>query len=376
LAAEGTTVDFEGHLDLVGVTQDDKINSNYFNFGENVFHSSRLRLIANAQIHEHVSAFVELLSDDANSPRVFGAFARLSDPKGRDIHLELGKIPLHTGAFPNRSYASKNNLISSPAIYQYHCNLRDDQLPGRTDDLVANRGKGYFTNYSSGGGTGVGVPGAGHSMPILYDNCWDFGAVVIGTAAPVEFAVGATNGTVGNPVNTDTNDGKQVLGRIGFVPAPWIRAGVSGSRGAYLMRSLEGFLPAAKKITDYNQIMGGADLELSYGRGLLYAEYIKNRFQSPLVEDLDLDAWYIEGKVTVLPGWYVAGRYDRILFDEVTLSGGGVGRWDAPLWRREVGVGFKPSKSLLAKLVHQETQIETTPRRVEAFMAAQLSLVF
>ena len=376
MAAEGTTVDFEGHLDLVGVTQDDKINSNYFNFGENVFHSSRLRLIANAQIHEHVSAFVELLSDDANSPRVFGAFARLSDPKGRDIHLELGKIPLHTGAFPNRSYASKNNLISSPAIYQYHCNLRDDQLPGRTDDLVANRGKGYFTNYSSGGGTGVGVPGAGHSMPILYDNCWDFGAVVIGTAAPVEFAVGATNGTVGNPVNTDTNDGKQVLGRIGFVPAPWIRAGVSGSRGAYLMRSLEGFLPAAKKITDYNQIMGGADLELSYGRGLLYAEYIKNRFQSPLVEDLDLDAWYIEGKVTVLPGWYVAGRYDRILFDEVTLSGGGVGRWDAPLWRREVGVGFKPSKSLLAKLVHQETQIETTPRRVEAFMAAQLSLVF
>lgn len=376
MAAEGTTVDFEGHLDLVGVTQDYKINSNYFNFGENVFHSSRLRLIANAQIHEHVSAFVELLSDDANSPRVFGAFARLSDPKGRDIHLELGKIPLHTGAFPNRSYASKNNLISSPAIYQYHCNLRDDQLPGRTDDLVANRGKGYFTNYSSGGGTGVGVPGAGHSMPILYDNCWDFGAVVIGTAAPVEFAVGATNGTVGNPVNTDTNDGKQVLGRIGFVPAPWIRAGVSGSRGAYLMRSLEGFLPAAKKITDYNQIMGGADLELSYGRGLLYAEYIKNRFQSPLVEDLDLDAWYIEGKVTVLPGWYVAGRYDRILFDEVTLSGGGVGRWDAPLWRREVGVGFKPSKSLLAKLVHQETQIETTPRRVEAFMAAQLSLVF
>ena len=376
MAAEGTTVDFEGHLDLVGVTQDYKINSNYFNFGENVFHSSRLRLIANAQIHEHVSAFVELLSDDANSPRVFGAFARLSDPKGRDIHLELGKIPLHTGAFPNRSYASKNNLISSPAIYQYHCNLRDDQLPGRTDDLVANRGKGYFTDYSSGGGTGVGVPGAGHSMPILYDNCWDFGAVVIGTAAPVEFAVGATNGTVGNPVNTDTNDGKQVLGRIGFVPAPWIRAGVSGSRGAYLMRSLEGFLPAAKKITDYNQIMGGADLELSYGRGLLYAEYIKNRFQSPLVEDLDLDAWYIEGKVTVLPGWYVAGRYDRILFDEVTLSGGGVGRWDAPLWRREVGVGFKPSKSLLAKLVHQETQIETTPRRVEAFMAAQLSLVF
>ena len=319
---------------------------------------------------------MELFSDDADSPRLFGAFARLSDPKGRDIHLELGKIPMHVGAFPNRSYASKNNLISSPAIFQYHSNVRDDQLPGQTDDLVANRGRGYFTDYAAGGGLGVGYRGDGHSLPVLYDNCWDFGAVVIGTARPVEFAIGATNGTVGNPVNTDSNDGKQVLGRIGFVPAPWIRVGVSGARGAYLMRSLESFLPAGKKITDYNQILTSADLELSYGRGLLYAEYIKNRFESPLVEDLDLDAWYIEGKVTVLPGWYVAGRYDRILFDEVALSGGGVGRWDAPLWRREVGVGFKPSKSLLAKLVHQETQIETTPRRVEAFMAAQLSLVF
>jgi len=228
-AAEGTKVDFEGHLDLVGVTQDDEINSNFFNFGENAFHSSRIRLIANAKVHDHVAAFLEFLSDDANEPRVFGAFARLSDPKGRDIHLELGKIPLHTGAFPNRSYASKNNLISSPAIYQYHTNLRDDELPATTDQLVANRGNGYFTNY----GSGLGSPGDGHSVPVLYDNCWDFGAVVIGTVSPLEFAFGATNGTVGNPVNTDSNDGKQVLGRIGVVPAPWVRAGVSGSRGAY-----------------------------------------------------------------------------------------------------------------------------------------------
>lgn len=263
-------------------------------------------------------------------------------------------------------------MISSPAIYQYHTNLRDDELPATTDQLVANRGNGYFTFY----GSGLGSPGDGHGVPVLYDNCWDFGAVVLGTAAPVEFAFGATNGTVGNPVNTDSNDGKQVLGRIGVVPAPWIRAGISGSRGAYLPRSLEGFLPAGAKITDYNQIMTGADLELSYGRGIVYAEYIKNRFESPYVEDLDLDAWYIEGKVTVLPGWYVAGRYDRILFDEVGVSGGGVGRWDAPLWRREVGIGFKPSKSLLAKLVHHETVLETTPRTVEAFVAAQLALVF
>ena len=89
-----------------------------------------------------------------------------------------------------------------------------------------------------------------------------------------------------------------------------------------------------------------------------------------------LESWFAEGKVTVIPGWYVAGRYSRMLFDELSLTSGGVARWDAPLWRREIGVGFKPSKALLAKVVHQETHIETVPRRVEAFMAAQLSVVF
>jgi hypothetical protein len=361
----------------VGVTSDDEINTNSFNFGENPFHTSRLRLLANARVQERVAAFVELLSDDADAPRLFGAFVRLSDPKGRDIHLELGKLPLHIGAFPNRSYASRNHLIGSPLVYQYHVDVRDDQVPTRTDDIVANRGRGYLTDYAAPGLTGVGYPGEGGSLPILYENCWDFGAVVLGTASPFEFAVGATNGTVGAPQNTDNNDGKQVLGRVGVVPAPWLRLGVSGARGAYLIRMLDGGdLPPGSKATDFNQVMGGADVELSYGRAIVFGEYVWNRFESPYIGDLDLDTWYVEGKVTVTPGWYAAGRYSRMIFDEVTLTGGGVARWDAPVWRRELGIGFKPSKQLVAKLVHQESRLETVPRLLESLVAAQLSVVF
>lgn len=357
-------------------THPDKISTDFFNFGENPFHSIRLRLLANAEVHRNVSAFVELLSDDAHEPRLYGGFVRLSDPKGRDIHLEVGKIPLHVGAWPNRSYASKNNLIGSPLAFQYHTDIRDDQLPTRGEDLVANRGRGYFTNYAGGSLTGVGYPGTGGVMTILYDNCWDFGAVVLGTAAPFEFALGATNGTVGMFQGTDDNDGKQVLGRLGFVPAPWIRVGVSGARGPYLNRILEDELKPGQKIDDFNQILGAGDLELSYDRAVFYSEYVWSRYQQPYVGDLDLASWYFEGKVTILPGWYVAGRYSRLEFDEVALAGGGVARWDAPLWRSEVGIGFKPSKQLVAKLVHQETHIETEPHRVDAFLATQLSVVF
>lgn len=375
-SAAPTTIDWEGHLDLVEVNHPEKANTNFFNFGENPFHAVRLRLLATAKVHEHVDAFAELLSDDAKSPRVFGGFVRLSDPKGRDVHLEVGKIPLHLGAYPNRSYASKNNLIGSPLAFQYHTDVRDDQVPTRGEDIVANQTRGYYTNYSGGTLTGVGYPGTGGAMTILYDNCWDFGAVVIGTAAPFEFAFGATNGTVGMFQATDDNDGKQVLGRLGFVPAPWMRVGVSGSRGPYLNRVLADELKPGQKVEDFNQVLGAADLELSYDRAVFYSEYVWNRYQQPYIDNLDLASWYFEGKVTVLPGWYVAGRYSRLEFDEIALSGGGVARWDAPLWRNEFGVGFKPSKQLLAKLVYQETHVETTPRRVDALLATQLSLVF
>ncbi|HXL15368.1 MAG TPA: hypothetical protein VN972_04720 [Methylomirabilota bacterium] len=369
-------VNFEGILDLVGESRGDQDGINVQNFGENPFHTARIRLSADAPIQDHVHVFTEFFYDDGTTKaRLYGGFVRLSDPKGRDLHLEVGKIPLHLGAFPNRSYAPKNNLIGAPLMYQYHTDLRDDQAPVRGEDIVANRGKGYFSSYLSAGLTGVGYTG-GHVMPVLYENCWDFGAVLIGTRAPLEFAAGVTNGTAGAPMMNDNNDGKQVLARVGLVPAPWIRAGVSGSRGPYLDRDLNEDLPAGHTVDEYMQKLAGADLELSYGHGVLYSEYVFSRFGSPFVGNLDLKAWYFEGKYAVLPGWYVAARFDRMIFSDVALAAGGVEAWDADLWKREIGIGFKPSARLVAKLVHQESRINVSPAIVRAFAAAQLSVIF
>jgi hypothetical protein len=369
-------VNFQGNLDLVGLSRNDQEGINTLNFGENPFHTARIRLFADAPIQDHVHVFTEFLYDDETMmARLFGGFVRLSDPKGRDIHLEVGKIPLHMGAYPNRSYAPKNSLIGAPLMYQYHTDLRTDQVPVRGDDIVANRGRGYRTSYMSPGLTGVGYTD-GHAVPVLYENCWDFGAVVLGTAAPLEFALGVTNGTAASPVMSDNNDGKQALARLGFAPAPWLRAGVSGSRGPYLNKTLDEDLPPGRTADDYMQNLAAADLELSYGHGVLYSEFLRSWFESPFVGDLALKAWYVEGKWTVLPGWYLAARFDRMIFDDVSLSTGGVAGWDADLWKREVGIGFKPSTRLVAKLVHQESRINVSPPIVRAFAAAQLSVVF
>jgi hypothetical protein len=369
-------VNFEGHLDLVEQSRTEQDGINTLNFGENPFHTTRVRLFADAPIQEHVHAFTEFLFDDETmGARLFGGFVRVSDPKGRDVHLEIGKIPLHLGAYPNRAYAPRNNLIGAPLMYQYHTDLRTDQVPTRGEDIVANRGLGTSANYLALGLTGAGGFG-GQAIPVLYENCWDFGAVLIGTASPIEFAAGITNGTAGDPVMNDTNGGKQVLARLGFVPAPWVRAGASVARGPYLRGEVAPVLPAGSSVEEFMQDLAAADLELSYGHGVFYSEFLWSRFESPFVGNLDLRSWYVEGKWTVLPGWYVAGRYDRMIFGDVALSTGGVAAWDADLWKRELGVGFKPSKRLVTKLVHQESRINVSPPIVRAFAAAQLSVTF
>ncbi len=377
-AACGTLhrVNFEGQLDLVEESRTEQDGINTLNFGENPFHSTRIRLFADAPIQDRVHVFTEFVYDDGTvKARLAGGFVRVSDPKGRDVHLEIGKIPLHVGAFPNRSYAPRNNLIGAPLMYQYHTDLRTDQVPVRGEDIVANAGNGYRSNYTAAGLTGLGVSG-GAAIPVLYENCWDFGAVLIGTAAPIEFAAGVTNGTVGAPVMNDTNGGKQILARLGVVPTPWLRAGVSGSRGPYLYGDVNDLLPQGQSVNQFMQEVAATDLELSYGRGVFYSEYLYSRFESPFVGNLDVRAWYFEGKWTVLPGWYIAGRYDRMIFADVALSTGGVAAWDADLWKRELGIGFKPSKQLVAKLVHQESRINASPPIVRAFAAAQLSVTF
>ncbi len=369
-------VNFQGSLDLVEASRPAQIEINKLNFGENPFHTARIRLFADAPIQEHVHVFTEFLyDDDTMRARLFGGFVRLSDPKGRDLHLEVGKLPLHLGAYPNRSYAQKNSLIGAPLMYQYHTDIRNDQVPTRGEDIVANRGLGHSTSYMGAGLTGVGYSN-GHALPVLYENCWDFGAVAIGTVAPLELALGVTNGTAAAPVMSDDNDGKQVLARLGFVPAPWLRAGVSGARGPYLRSNLNEDMPAGRTVDEYMQDLASADLELSYGHGVLYSEYLVNRFESPFVGNLDLKSWYVEGKWTVLPGWYVAARFDRMIFGDVALASGGVAGWDAALWKREIGIGFKPSTRLVAKLVHQESRVNVSPAIVRAFAAAQLAVAF
>jgi hypothetical protein len=63
----------------------------------------------------------------------------------------------------------------------------------------------------------------------------------------------------------------------------------------------------------------------------------------------------VEGKYTILPGFYVAARVGRLGFSEIT----GTTRtapWDAPVSRLEVGGGYSIQRNLLAKASYQRNR--------------------
>ena len=79
-----------------------------------------------------------------------------------------------------RTYSDKNPLVGSPLMYQYHT-------------LLWYRFRPTPTRYCRGRPGPVrrrlrARPGGGRGMPIVYDSCWDFGAVVTGSARPFEFS--------------------------------------------------------------------------------------------------------------------------------------------------------------------------------------------
>jgi hypothetical protein len=193
-------------------------------------------------------------------------------------------------------------------------------------------------------------------MVAVDDSYWDVGATLTGSQRPFEYAIGVTAGTPGwgNPAR-DENSGKSVLGRICMVPIPALRIGVSGAYGPYLVKELTPKLPPGKVATDYHQRLAMADFELLMGHLELRAEAAMNRWESPIVGNLDSQTGYAELKYTLGLGAYLAGRYDVLRFAEIKGSNGVSLPWDANVTRYEVGAGYRFDRSTLAKIVYQNT---------------------
>jgi len=354
LSLAQSTVQVDGLVDVVGRGQDADLYLNRTFIQTTNFDALRARLFVEGG-NERTRAFVQLLLSDVGYSTFnwYGGYLQHRIIEGKELYFEVGKIPVHTGTWGPRTYSNRNPLVGIPLAYYYKSTLHATMMPRDLDDLLSRRGTGqqgvFYTNLD---GSPRGEKYA--SLPMMYDNCWDYGAFVLGSSHRFDYALGATLGAPGAPVNgPDTNSGVSVHAKVGMAPVTGLALHLSFAHGAYLSRDVEPYIPAGARIEDYAQTLWGASAAWGWRHLSLRGEAFANRFDTPLRADgLGHTSYYLEGSYVFLPGWYAAMRYDAMRFERVEGSSGPV-TWDENLQRVEAGVGYHATRELLVKAVAQ-----------------------
>jgi len=365
-----------GLLDLAVPERSDGLSDNLSTWGDSPLDAYGLHLFVDGELSPTIQVFTQLTFNDASKVRADGAYAVFTPWSARDLHLLAGKLPWPIGTWAPRAYSNKNPLVGTPLMYQHHTSLVWYAIPPDADGLLAAAGTGQTGVLDYGGGGFTMGPG----MAVVDDSWWDFGVVVNGSVRPLEFALGATNGSPGwgDPA-IDENDGKSVLGRIGIAATPGVTAGVSASYGPYLNSGVDPSLPPGKNTGDYHQRLGMADLAIEAGHAEIRSEAFINVWETPTVGDLRVHGGYVEAKLTVAAGLYLAARGDAMRHSKLTDSSGASLPWDLDRDRLEAGAGYRIDRGTTVKVVYQrhiELERAGQPRHSVGLVAAQLSLAF
>jgi hypothetical protein len=354
--ADGT-IQVRGLVDIVGTHLGDERYLNTVNTNDSNFDALRSRLFVEGQ-RGNTSAYLQfLISPESYNPfRFFGGYLMHQVWQERNIFLEAGLIPLQDGIWASHTYSNKNPLIGIPMAQYWKSTLSATMMPTDLDQLLSMRGQGQtgFVYEDSSGVRGTPHPAA----PIVYDNCWNYGAYTLGTIGHVEFALGVTVGAPAASIQgSDSNENLAVHAKVGYGFTPGLKLWVSGVRGAYLDRVVTPYLPTGKSVNQYDQNLLIVSTDWKWWRVAMLGEVYFNHFDTPVRADgLDNTGYYVQGVYSPVAGWDVALRYDALRFGDVTSSTGATMTWDENYTRWEGGVGYHASRDLLLKGVLQATR--------------------
>ena len=345
-AEEAGAVHVHGELALTAASQGDGRALNWDEPGSSAFDPYVAHLQAEDRLSPHWEVDGHAWYREAVGLQLLGAYVQYTPAPDRDFHVLAGKIPWLVGSEADRAYPDKNPLVGVPLLYQFHTGLTWYSLPTGAASLV---------NTSAHGDGYSGSPYYAGGMPVVWESWWDVGVMAVGSARPLEGAIGVTQGTPGwgEPAE-DGNTGKTVLGRIGLTPVPAVRLGVSGAMGPYLIDALADSLPPGKTVNDYDQQLVMTDAEFALGHVEARGEAYRNVWQTPRTGDLRVSGYYVEGKYTLPVGLYAAARWEIQRFSKVDGGAGAGVPWHADQDRIEAGLGYRVARGVIAKAVYQE----------------------
>jgi hypothetical protein len=319
----------------------------YTNYETSALRRVRAGLTVEVKATSRLSFLTEIRAETGLGVRPYAWFVRFAPLGSGLVHIQAGRIPPVFGAFGRRSYPHDNPLVGEPLGYQYLTSVRPDAVPASADDLLRVRGSGWRVRYP------IGNPAAKGGVPMVAASRWDTGIQVRVGRPTLEGAIAWTVGSLSYPLVRDDNSGGQVAGRLGWQPSPGFALGLSAARGAFLSDVVRESRAALPERRDDQRALG-MDAEASRGRWLVRGEVVMTSWSVPVPDEprvpdpLGAWAWYIETKVRLRPGLYIAARGDQLRFSTVRASAG-LRSWDANVSRVEAGIGYTVRRGLLVK---------------------------
>ncbi len=368
----GNAIQVRGLVDLVATDVGDYRYLNTNNTNDGNFDALRTRLFVDGK-RNNTSVYLQfLISPESYSEfRFFGGYVMQRVHEDRNIFLEAGLIPAHDGIWASHTYSNKNPLIGIPLQQYWKSSLPYTMMPNNLDDLLSKRGQSqeYGVSYSDSNGT-RGYRYA--AMPILYDNCWNYGAFALGTLGRFEFSLGFTLGPPSATVQgADINDNLSPHAKLGYAFTPGLKIWGSYAHGAYLDRAVAQYLPAGRTVNDYYQDLYGGSLDWKVWRLWFMGEYFFNKYDTPIREEgLSNQSFYLQTVFSLAPAWDICMRYDALIFGEVEDSAGNRVTWDDNVYRVESGVGYHVSRDLIVKGVVQTTRTQGDWDMIPAIQAS------
>jgi hypothetical protein len=330
----------------------------------------RLSLTAEAGLGRRLLAHARLRADRGFDPgaETDGDFrvdeyylqADVLDPlRGR---IRVGKFATAFGDWVNRHLAWDNPLVSAPLLYDDLVTITDGVVPADMAAFLARRDQPENKDTW---------------IPLVWGPAYTTGASVAFGAGAVDVLLEAKQGAVSadpdtwNEWNRDTDP--TFTAHIGWHPRAEWQLGASYSEGPYLRGAAAGGLPAGRALDDFKQRTVGLDLTFEHRRLQLWAELVSGRFEVPNVGHADMVGGFMEARWKLAPRWWLAGRWNQSWFK--TLDGAGQD-WDRDLRRADIGLGFRHSAHLQAKLEYSFGHAEGGDVNGNRILAGQLILWF